>query len=89
MRIQGIRDCPNQEQEVKAKHINETEMFQMTSRELMEPMDEEARDLVDLEDISESEHAHDSTKCIEDANEDNVEQIVDPLEPPLLDLLLD
>ena len=32
MRIQGIWDCPDQDQEVGAKHINETEMFQMTSR---------------------------------------------------------
>ena len=39
MRIQGIWDCPDQE--VGAKHINEIEMFQMTSREPMEPIDEE------------------------------------------------
>ena len=51
MRIQGIWDCPDQDQEVGAKHINETEMFQMTSRELMEPLDEEAGDLGDLEDV--------------------------------------
>ena len=52
MRIQGIWDCLDQDQEVGAKHINETEMFQMTSRERMEPIDEEARDVVDLEDVS-------------------------------------
>ena len=38
MRIQAIWDCSDQDQEVGAKHINETEMFQMTSREPMEPM---------------------------------------------------
>ena len=27
MRIYGIRDFPDQDQEVKAKYINETEMF--------------------------------------------------------------
>ena len=48
MRIQGIWDCPDQDQEVGAKHINETEMFQLTSRELMEPIDENGGDLVDL-----------------------------------------
>ena len=47
MRIQGIWDCPDQDQEVGAKHINETTMFQMTCREPMEPIDEEARNLVD------------------------------------------
>ena len=61
MRIQGIWDCPNQDQEVGAKHINETEMFQMTSREPMEPIDEEVGDLVELEDVLESEHTNDST----------------------------
>ena len=35
MRIQGIWDCPDQDQEVGAKHINETEMLQITSREPM------------------------------------------------------
>ena len=38
MWIQGIWDCPDQDQEVGAKHINGTEMFQMTSREPMEPI---------------------------------------------------
>mgnify|MGYP000055280134 CR=1 FL=1 len=61
MRIQGIWDCPDQDQEVGAKHINETKMFQMTSRETMEIMDEEAGDLVDLEDESEFEQTHEST----------------------------
>ena len=59
MRIQGIWDCPDQDQEVGAKHINETEMFQMASREPMEPIDEEAGVLGDLEDVSESEQTQD------------------------------
>ena len=53
----GLAD---QEQEVGAKHINETEMFQMTSREPMEPIDEEAGVLGDLEDVSESEQTQDT-----------------------------
>ena len=61
VRTQGIWDCPDQDQEVGAKHINETKMFQMTSRETMEIMDEEAGDLVDLEDESEFEQTHEST----------------------------
>ena len=44
-------DCPDQDHEVGAKHINKTEMFQMTSREPMEPIDEEAGVLGDLEDV--------------------------------------
>ena len=40
MRIQGFWDCPDQDQEVRAKHINETKRFQITSREPMEPIDE-------------------------------------------------
>ena len=51
MRIQGIWDFPDQEQEVGAKHINETKMFQMTSREPMEPINEEAGVVGDLEDV--------------------------------------
>ena len=51
MRIQGIWDYLDQDQEVGAKHINETQMFQMSSREPMEPKDEEVGDLVDLEDV--------------------------------------
>ena len=60
MRIQGIWDFPNQDQEVGAKHINEIEMFQMTSREPMEPIDEEAGVLGDLEDVLESEQTQDN-----------------------------
>mgnify|MGYP000721700939 CR=1 FL=1 len=67
MRIQGIWGCPDQDQEVGAKHNNETERFQITSREPMEPIDEEARDLVDLEDVSKSKHTHDSTEHVGDA----------------------
>ena len=55
----------------------------MTSIEPMEPVDEEEGNLVDLEDVSESDHAHNSSKRIEDTNEDNVNQIVDLVEPPL------
>ena len=48
MRMQGMWDCLLQDQEVGAKHINETERFQMTSTKPMEPIDEEVGDLVDL-----------------------------------------
>ena len=89
MRIQGIWDCPDQDQEVGAKHINETEMFQMTSREPMEPIDEEAGDLVELEDVSESEHTNDSTQRTNEANEDNPDERANPEETALPDLLFD
>ena len=88
-RIQGIWDCPDQDQEVGAKHINETERFQITSSEPMEPIVEEATNLVDLEDVSKSEHTHDSTEHVGDANEDNLEQSTLPEEPAIPNLLID
>ena len=59
-------DCPDQDQEVGAKHIKETEMFQMTSREPMEPIDEEVGVLGDLEDVSESEQTQESADYTEE-----------------------
>ena len=87
MRIQGIWDCPDQDQEVGAKHINETEMFQMASREPMEPIDEEGGDLVDLEDAPGSDHIQDSAEETEHVD-------VAPLsanlgEQPVPDLLME
>ena len=54
MTILGIQGCPDQDQEVGTEHINETKMFQLTSRESMELIDE-GGDLVDLEDVLQSE----------------------------------
>ena len=89
MRISGIWDCLDQDQEVGAKHINETEMFQMTSREPMEAIDEEAEDLGDLEDVSESEHTQATTDHTDEEKGDNPDQRVSPEEPGVPDLLLD
>ena len=89
MRIQGIWDYPDQDQEVEAQHINETKRFQMTLREPMEPIDEESGHLVDLEDVSESKHTHDSTEHVGNANEDHLEQSTLPEEPAIPDLLID
>ena len=86
MRITGIWDCPDQE--VGAKHINETEMFQMTSREPMEPIDEEAGELVDLEDVTQFEHTSDSGEPGDDTNKNSLEQSA-PEEPSVPDLLID
>ena len=85
---QGIWDCPDQDQEIWAKHIIETEMFQMTSKEPMELIDEERGNLLDLEDVLESKHIHDSGDLTEDANEDNLEQLVNLVESPVLDLVI-
>ena len=89
MRIQSIWDCPDQDQEVGAKHINEIEMFQVTSREPMEPIDDEAGDLVNLEDVPGSEHNHDCADHSNEGDEGNLEQRTDHEEPPLPNLLLD
>ena len=88
MRITGIWDCPDQDQEVGAKHINETEMFQMTSREPMEPIDEEAGELVDLEDVTQFEHTSDSRERGDDTSENSPEQSA-PEEPSVPNLLID
>ena len=53
------------------------------------PYDEEAEDLVDLEDVPEFEHMHDSKEHVGDANEDNLEQSTLPKEPAIPDLLID
>ena len=44
-----------------------------SKQESMELIDEEAGDLVDLEDVSESTHANEATQRIEDVNEENFE----------------
>ena len=89
MRIQGIWDCPDQDQEVGAKHINEIEMFQMTSPIPMEPIDEEDGDLGDLEDVSKSEHTQEITDHTDEEKGDNPDQSVSPLLPDVPDFLLD
>ena len=88
MRLQGIWDCPDQDQEVGAKHINEIEMFQLTSREPMEPIDE-GGDLVDIEDVLQSEHMLDSIEQTKEANVDMTQQSVDHEEQPVPDLLME
>ena len=45
----------------------------MTSQKPMEPIDIEVGDLVDLEDVSESEHANEAIERTEDVNEENFE----------------
>ena len=80
MRIQGIWDCPDQDQEVGAKHINETETFQMTSREPMEHIDEEAGVLDDLEDVSESEQTQDIADQTKEDKGDNPEHSASPVQ---------
>ena len=80
MRIQGIWDWLDQDQEVGVKHINETKMFQMTSREPMEPIDEEAGVLGDLQDTADQ---------TEEDKGDNPEHSASPVQPVVPDLLLD
>ena len=81
IRIQGIWDCPDQDQEVGAKHVNETEMFQMTR----EPIDEEVGDLGDLEDVSESKHTQETTDHTDEEKWDNPDQRVSLEEPDVPD----
>ena len=71
------------------QHINETEMFQMTSREPMEPIDEEVGVLGDLEDVLESEQTQDNADQTEEDKGDNPDQSASPVQPAVSDLLLD
>ena len=50
MRINGIWECPDADQEVGAKHVGDTERYQCASREPMPPLANEAGELGDLED---------------------------------------
>ena len=87
MRIQGIWDCPNQDQEVGTKHINETKMFQMTSWEPMEPINKEVGDIGDLKDVSQSEQTQESTDHTEEDKGENPDQSVSPVQPAIPNLL--
>ena len=64
-------------------------MFQMTSREPMEPIDEDVGDLGDLEDVSESEHTQETTDHTDEEKGGNPDQRVSPEELGVPDLLLD
>ena len=55
----------------------------------MEPIDEDAWDLVDLEDVSESEQILNSIVCTENANEDDLQHPTGSEEPVIADLLID
>ena len=46
MRINALWEGPDQDKEVRAKHIVDTERFQLTSREPIPPL---ARELIDLD----------------------------------------
>ena len=50
MRINGIWECPDADQEVGAKHVGDTERVQSASREPMPPIADEAGELGDLND---------------------------------------
>ena len=76
MRIHGIWDCPKQDQEVGAKHINEIEMFQMTSQEPMEPIGEEVGDLGNLEDVSKFKHTQETTDHTDEEKGVQIKELV-------------
>ena len=61
----------------------------MSSREPMEPIDEEAGNLVDLEDVTKSEHTHWSAEQTINSTEDNLEQSIHSEGSTLPNLLID
>ena len=50
MRIKPLWECPDQDEEVRAKQIIYTERFQTASRELIPPLAGEPRELIELDD---------------------------------------
>ena len=50
MRIKALWECPDQDEEVGAKHIADTKWFQQASREPILPLDDEPRERIDLDD---------------------------------------
>ena len=50
MRIKALWECPDQDEEVGAKHIADTERFQAASREPIPPLAGECGELIDLDD---------------------------------------
>ena len=50
MRIKALWECPDQDEEVGAKHIVDTEKFQPASREPIPLLAEEPRELIELDD---------------------------------------
>ena len=50
MRTKALWECPNQDEEVGAKHIVDTERFQQAFRELIPPLTDEPREIIDLDD---------------------------------------
>ena len=50
MRIKALWECPDQDEEVGAKHIADTERFQPASREPIPPLAGEPGELIELDD---------------------------------------
>ncbi|KAH7404473.1 hypothetical protein KP509_15G027200 [Ceratopteris richardii] len=69
MRINGLNECPDEDQEVGRKHIADTERFQPASREPVPPLADEPRDMADLEEpILEQERQDRCSNVPEDPN---------------------
>ena len=50
MRIKALWECPNQDEEVGAKHMADTKRFQIVPREAILLLADEPRELIDLDD---------------------------------------
>ena len=50
MRIKALWECPDQDEEVGAKHVADTERFQAASREPIPPLVGEPGELIELDD---------------------------------------
>jgi hypothetical protein len=82
MRINGIWECPDADEEVGAKQIGNTERFQAASGEPMPPLANEAGEFGDLEDAPSCEPlGHDNDELPQQTSDQpvvaNIENIVE------------
>ncbi|KAH6557349.1 hypothetical protein KP509_1Z120000 [Ceratopteris richardii] len=80
MRINGLNECPDEDEEVGRKHIADTERFQAASREPVPPLADEPGDMADLEEpILEQERQDRCSNVPEDTNTLEPEESYDQL----------
>ena len=87
MRIKALWECPDQDEEVGAKNLADTERFQPASREPIPPLAGEPGELIDLDDeliedltvarLTREDIAHiDEETSLGDEDEDDIDDLI-------------
>ena len=80
MRIKGLRECLDMDEEVGAKHMTNIEHFQLASCEPIPPLVGEPRELIDLDDeLLEDPTVATAQMCEESSQKEEEENDVDTL----------